>query len=455
MSIRLVGAGVAVMLAMAAPAFARTVNCNEDSARLQRALSRVDGDKTIIVKGNCVGNVTIGADDVSLVADDGGASITGQVEVTGQRASITGISIVGPEPTDPDTVVRGGLVARDGGSVSFANGAIANHTKTGVIATRNGSVVVTASSITGNGTANITNAADGVQAADGGNVILGAQDANNDPIPAAAVEVAQNVFRGVLAVRSGSIRVFTANIHDNGAQAAVASFSGSMRITGGTLSTPATTPPPDTIIAAFGGAVDIENDTGNPVSNTTITGANGGVLAIDGGSARLRGVSITTSATAQQNPAAGAFRSGSIRLQGANSVVNTGNGTALTAGDTGSARTDDGSASGFTSGANQLKGLVSALNGGFVRLVDSNAESTLTGNITIANNGLLELQTERGTITGNITLIGPGTLIAAQAPINFTGTLTCLKNGTLLGPVNPVLLGVPAIFNPPTVGCTP
>jgi hypothetical protein len=294
-----------------------------------------------------------------------------------------------------------------------------------------------------------------VQAIDGGSVTLGAQDFNNDPIPSSVVEVAHNIFRGVLATRSGSIRLLGANVHDNGAQAVVSALSGSVRITGGTLSTPATPTPPDTIIATLGGSVDIENDSGNPVSNTTITSANGGVLASDSGVARLRSVTITTTATSQQNPAAGAFRGASIRLQGANTLINTGNGTALSVGDAGSARTDDGSASGFTSGANQLTGNVSVANGGFMRLVDSNTASTLTGNITIANNGLLELQTERGTITGNINLVGPGTLIAAQAPINFAGTLFCFKNGTLLGPVNPVLLGVPAVFNPPTVGCTP
>lgn len=451
---RLALASVAGALALAVPAAANTVDCTEHSGRLQHAVHHIEGNSTVTIKGNCIGNITVATDGVSFVAHADGGSITGQVEVTAQRVSFSGISVLGPEPSD-GAIVRGGLVARDGGSVSFANGAIVNHTKTGVIAVRNGSVVVTASTISGNGTANVTNSADGVQAADGGNVILGAQDANNDPIPSASVEVAQNIFRGILAVRSGSIRVFAANIHDNGAQAAVSSFSGSMRITGGTLSTPATPTPPDTVIAAFGGTVDIENDTGNPVSNTTITSANGGVLAVDSGAARLRGVSITTTATSQQNPAAGAFRGASIRLQGNNTILNTGNGTALSAGDAGSARTDDGSGSGFTSGANQLKGSVTAVNGGFVRLVDTNTASSLAGNITIANNGLLELQTDRGVIAGNITLIGPGTLIAAQAPINFTGTLTCLKNSTPLGLVNPVLVGVPFVFNPPTVGCTP
>jgi hypothetical protein len=455
MSIRLVGAGLAVMLAMAAPAFARTVNCNEDSARLQRVLSRLDGDTAITVRGNCVGNVTIATDDVSLAAGDGGASITGQVEVTAQRARITGVSILGPEPADSDTIIRGGLVVRDGGSARFANAAITNHTKPGVVALRNGSVIVTASTITGNGTANMANLSDGVQAIDGGSVTLGALDANNDPVPGAAVEVAHNVFRGILASRSGSIGVLAANIHDNGAQAAVSALSASLRITGGTLSTPATATPPDTIIATFGGTVVIENDTGNPVSNTTISSANGGVLALDSGVVRLRGVTVTTTAGPQQDPAVGAFRGASIRLQGNNTIINTGGGSALSAGDAGSARTDDGSGSGFTSGANRLTGTVSVANGGFMRLVDTNPNSTLAGNITIANSGVLELQNERGSITGNINLVGPGTLIAAQAPINFSGTLFCFKNGSPLGLINPTIVGVPAVFNPPQVGCTP
>jgi hypothetical protein len=455
MSIRLVGASVAIVLAVAAPAFARTVNCNEDSGRLQKVLSRLDSDTTITIKGNCIGNLTIATDHVSLVAGDAGASITGQVEVTAQRASITGVNIVGPEPADPNVIIRGGLVVRDAGSASFTNGAIANHTRPGVVALRNGSITITASTITGNGTANLLNLSDGVQAIDGGSVTLGAVDANNDPVPGAAVEVAQNVFRGILASRAGSVRVLIANIHDNGAQAAVSALSASMRINGGTLSTPATAPPFDTVIATFGGTVDIENDTANPVGNTTIISANGGVLALDSGAVRLRGVTVTTTAGTQQDPAVGAFRGASIRLQGNNTIINTGGGSALSAGDAGSAHTDDGSGSGFTSGANQLTGAVSAVNGGFMRLVDTNPNSTLVGNITIANNGLLELQNERGSITGNINLVGPGTLIAAQAPINFSGTLFCFKNGSPFGPINPTIVGVPAVFNPPQVGCTP
>src|SRR6266851_4353613 len=190
MNIRLVWASVAGVLALAAPAFAHTVNCSEDSDRLQDNLSRLERSSTLTIKGNCVGNVTVATDGVSLVAHPNGGSITGQVEVTAQRVSITGISILGPEPSDPETIVRAGLFARDGASVSFANGTIANHTKVGVIAVRNASVIVTASVITGNGTANGANSADGVQAADGGTVMLGTPDANNDPVPSAAAPLA-------------------------------------------------------------------------------------------------------------------------------------------------------------------------------------------------------------------------------------------------------------------------
>lgn len=453
MNIRLTLASAIGVLAVAAPALAHTVDCGEDSARLQRALGRLESGATLTILGNCVGNVTVATDGVRLVAHPRGGSITGQVEVTAQRVSFTGISILGPEPSD-GTIIRGGLVARDGGSVSFANGTIAGHTKTGVVAVRNGSITVTASTITGNGTANIFNAADGVQATDGGSVILGSLDGNNDPIPSAAVEVAHNVFRGLLATRSGSIRVLAANIHDNGAQAAVSAFSGSMRITGSTLSTPATTPLFDTVIAAFGGTVDIENDSGNPIGNTTITSAFGGVLAVDSGAARLRGVTITTSATASQDPAVGAFRGASVRLQGNNTIINTGKGTALAAGDAGSVHTDDGTTSTFPSGPNKFTGAVSSTNGGFLRIDDTNAGSSITGNITVAQTGTLALQVAPA-ITGNITVIGPSTLVTAPGPFGFTGTLICVKNGSLLGPINPVIIGVPGIFNPPTQNCTP
>lgn len=453
MSIRLLGASLAVTLAMAAPAFARTVDCNEDSARLKRVLSRLDGDTTITVKGNCIGNVTIAADGVALVAGDGGASITGQVDVTAQRASISGIDITGPEPSD-GTVIRGGLVVRNAGSASFTNGSIANHTKIGVLAVDNGTVTITSSSVTGNGTAHITNVSDGVVATDGGSVFLGAQDANNVPIADASVEIAHNAFRGVFANRSGAVRILAANIHDNGAQAAVSAFSGSLRITGGVLSTPATLPLFDTVVAAFGGTVDILNDTGNPAGNTTINSAFGGVLAVDSGAARLRGVTITTSANATQDPAVGAFRTASIRLQGDNTIISTGGGTALSAGDAGSVRTDDGTSVALPSGANQFKGNVSVTNGGFMRIDDVNPASSITGNITVAQTGTLALQVAPA-ITGNITVIGPSTLVAAPGPFGFSGTLICFKNGSLLGPINPVIIGVPGVFNPPTQNCTP
>src|SRR5260370_8333304 len=257
MNIRLVWASLAGVLALAAPAFAHTVNCSEDSDRLEEKLRGVERGSALHIKGNCVGNVTVATDGVSLVAHKDGGSITGQVEVTAQRVKFTGISILGPEPSDPDTIVRAGLFARDGASVSFANGTIANHTKVGVIAVRNASVVVTASVITGNGTANVANSADGVQPADGRTAMLGTPDANNDPVPSAAVEVAHNGFRGILAVRGRSARLMAANVHDNGAHAAVASFNAAVRITGGALRapTPASRPPPDLVISPFGGAL--------------------------------------------------------------------------------------------------------------------------------------------------------------------------------------------------------
>jgi len=440
MNIRLVWASVAGVLALAAPAFAHTVNCSEDSDRLQDNLSRLERGSTLTIKGNCVGNVTVATDGVSLVAHPNGGSITGQVEVTAQRVKFTGISIFGPEPSDPETIVRAGLFARDGASVSFANGTIANHTKVGVIAVRNASVIVTASVITGNGTANVANSADGVQAADGGTVMLGAPDANNDPVPSAAVEVAHNGFRGILAVRGGSARLMAANVHDNGAQAAVASFNGAMRITGGSLSAPA---PLDVIIAAFGGAIDIENDTGNPLGNTTVTGASGGVLAVDSGVARLRGVTVTTTGGSNANAAVGAFRSASLRLQGANTIANVNtlnNGVAVQIGDSASLRVDDGSASGFTSGSNVITGPLQIFDLSSARIADAGAGSNITGSIGVTINSLLTLQ--RGTLTGDILVASASTLFALGGPIKYTGTITCRGGGH-------IFINLPNPFNPP------
>ena len=446
MDIRLVFAAAAGVAALALPAAAHTVNCANESSELQEALRRLPHSSTITIKGNCVGNVTVATDGLSFVAHLDGGSITGQVEVTAQRVKFTGIDIMGPDPTDPGTIIRGGLVARDGASVSFTKGTIGHHTKTGVVAVRTASIVITDAAIIGNGTAGLMNASDGVQAADGGSIQLGAQDTHNDPIPDAAVEVAQNAFRGLLAVRGGSIRIHTANVHDNGAQAAVASFSGSMRITGGSLSapTPASGTPFDAVLATLGGTVDIENDTGSPLGNTTITGGNGGVLALDSGAARLRGVSITTSAGSTLDPAVGAFRSGSLRLQGANTILNTGHGAALSVGDAASARIDDGSASGFTSGANLLSGAVGVFNAGFLRIADANPGSSITGNFTVSVNSLLALQ--RGTIAGDISVFGPSTLSAGPGPVNFSGTIHCINN--------PSALFAPTVFNPPAA-CSP
>jgi hypothetical protein len=276
---------------------------------------------------------------------------------------------------------------------------------------------------------------------------LGAQDANNDPIPSAAVEVAHNGFRGILAARNGSARLLAANVHDKVAQAAIASFSGSMLIIGGSLSAPA---PLDVILAAFGGTIDIENDTGNPLGNTTVSGASGGVLATDSGVARLRGVNVTTTGGINANPAVGAFRSASVRLQGANTIANVntlGGGFAVEIGDSASLRVDDGSASGFTSGSNVITGPWQVFDAGQARIADAGAGSSITGTISVTISSLLTLQ--RGTLAGNINVATASTLFALGGPINYTGTISCK--------VGHVVINLPNPFNPPpavvSTGC--
>jgi hypothetical protein len=451
MSIRLVGAGVAAMLAMAAPAFARSVNCTEDSGRLQKVLSRLDADKTITVKGNCVGNVTIAADDVSLVADDGGASITGQVEVKGQRVSLTGIDITGPEPND-GTTIRAGLFARDGASVTYANGTIANHTASGILSSRGSSVIVTASKITGNGTANIPNNADGVQAVDTGSVLLGAINANNGPVADAADEVAGNTGRGILASRGGSIRILDGNVHDNGLQAALAVNSGSIAINGGNFSvpTPAVGVASDTVLATLGGTIDTQN-AGGPES-VTITGSNGGILSSDTGMVRVRQAIVITTGNRNLDPAVGAFRGGSAHIGGATTIKNTntaGAGWAIELADSGTMRIDD-TSGGTISAPNQISGPVGIFDLSSVRIADANVGSSITGLVTVSVNSLLSLQ--RANIIGDLSLVGPSTLNAGPGPIAFTGTLRCFS-ATVNPPSTPALIGVPAIFNPPSVGC--
>jgi hypothetical protein len=458
MNIRLAWASIVGVLAVAAPAAAHTVNCSEDSDRLQQELRRLERGSTITIKGNCVGNITIATDGVSLVAHPSGGSITGQVDVSAQRVSMTGINILGPEPSDPDTIVRAGLFAHDGASVTFENGAIANHSRSGILANRGASVIVKASRITGNGAAGVPNEADGVQAIDAGSVLLGGVDANNDAIAGAGDEIAGNAVRGVLAARGGAIRILAGNVHDNGTQAVLATSNGSITINGGTFSVPTPTVgvAADVILAILGGAIDIQNASGNGAGTiagtTTVTGAAGGVVAADSGLVRLRSAAVTTSGSRGVDPAVGAFRGASLHVEGANTIQNTntaGAGWALEIADSATLRVDD--TSGFPSAPNQISGGVGVFNMSSMRIADFNPASSIAGSFTVSVNGLLSLQ--RANITaGDISVIGPSTLNAGPGPIGFTGTLRCFSS-TLNPPSSPTLIGVPVPFNPPKVGC--
>ena len=456
MNIRLAWASIAGSLALAAPAIAHTVNCVEDSGRLQRALSHLDAGSTVTIKGNCVGNITVATDGLSFVADKDGGSITGQVEVTAQRVSFTGIDISGPEPSD-GTIIRGGLFAHDGASVSYADGTIANHTANGVFASRGASISVSASHIIGNGTARIPNEADGVSAVDSGAVLLGRADANNDAIAAAGVEVAGNAVRGVLAARSGSIRILAGNVHDNGSQAVQAALSGAIAITGGTFSVPTPTVgvAPDVILAVLGSSIDMQNASGNGAGTiagtATVTGSAGGVIAADSATVRMRSVTVITSGNRNLDPAVGAFRGASLHMEGANTVQNTnvaGAGWAIELADSGTLRIDD--SSGFPSAPNQVSGAVGIFDLSSMRIADLNPASSIAGPVTVSVNSLLSLQ--RASISGDIVMVGPSTLNAGPGPIAFTGTLRCVS-ATLNPPSPPALIGVPALFNPASAGC--
>ena len=444
MDFRLVWVSAFGALALIAPAAAHTVNCNLDADRLQDAVSRLSPHSTVTLEGNCVGNITIATDGLSFVAVAGGASITGQVEVTARRVSFSGISIVGPEPSDPNTIVRAGLFAHDGGSVTFANGAIANHTRSGILANRGASVIVMASQITGNGTARVPNDADGVQAIDAGSVLLGGVDANNDPIAEAGDEIAGNAARGILTARGGAIRILAGNVHDNGLQAALAAFSGSIGINGGTFSvpTPSVGIASDVITATLGGTIDIQNASGNGVGTitgtTTVTGSAGGVVASDSGTVRLRSVTVTTSGGRNVDPAVGAFRGASVHLEGANTIRNTNTqnaGFALNVADSAVLRLDD--ATGFPSAPNQISGAIGVFDLSSMRIADFNPASSIAGSFTVSINGLLVLQ-RANIVSGDISVFGPSTLNAAPGPIGFNGTLHCFNSpNVILSAPNP------------------
>jgi hypothetical protein len=434
----------AASLLVASHAQAVPARCDFDPTLLQRLIDVLPGHSQIVITGNCVANITIATDDLSFVADPSGGSITGQVEVTAQRISFSGVDILGPEPSD-GTIVRGGLFAHDGASVSFSNAAIANHTANGILAVRNASVVVVNSHILGNGTAGVANNAAGVQVLEAASVLLGALDANNDPIPASGVEIANNSGQGIEVSRNGALRLAAGTIHDNGAQAVVAAFGGSIRMAGATISAP--TPPvglgPDAVEAILSGSIDIENTSGNPVGRTFVSGSNGGVFASDGGTVRIRGATITTSGGPAANPAVGSFRTSFLRLVGDTVITNSGSGFGLEVGDGASLRLDNGSTLGLPAVPNQLTGTVLVFNNGELRVSDPGAD--ITGNISVDGNSLLALNS--GTITGNITLLRPSTLTALVGPINFTGTLLCQNGGTQF------VVGTPNPFVPPLTAC--
>jgi hypothetical protein len=111
------------------------VDCDKKGKTIQKKLDKAKSGKTVLVKGNCVENVTIRKDGIRLIAHSSGASITAAtndfatIRVRGQRAAITGFTIVGG---------RIGIQLLVGASATILSNDISGATSTsGILLTQN------------------------------------------------------------------------------------------------------------------------------------------------------------------------------------------------------------------------------------------------------------------------------------------------------------------------------
>lgn len=123
----------------------RIVNCGTHGASIQRAIDRfvLSRPITILVRGDCVENVDITRDDVTLVAHWQGGSVDGTINVVGaQRVTIDGLTVTGEGE---------GVSVRDNASATIRNATLENNTGSGVFAGRNALVILRDNVITANG----------------------------------------------------------------------------------------------------------------------------------------------------------------------------------------------------------------------------------------------------------------------------------------------------------------
>ncbi|MCH7794780.1 MAG: right-handed parallel beta-helix repeat-containing protein [Proteobacteria bacterium] len=137
-------------------AAAKVVNCNSPNASIQDAVDGATGPTTIFIQGDCVEDVTLTKDDITLSgnrtgaacdkADPGasaGATIDGTITVDGVRASIEFLTITGS---------GGGVTIINRADVRLTCNDISNNEAEGVAVLRSSNAVLRDNTLSGNGT---------------------------------------------------------------------------------------------------------------------------------------------------------------------------------------------------------------------------------------------------------------------------------------------------------------
>jgi parallel beta-helix repeat protein len=137
-------------------AYAASVNCNTPNASVQEAVNNADGPTTINIKGDCVGDVTITKDDITLSGKKGGsacnkadpsvsagATIDGTITVDGVRATIEFLEITG---------AGDGVDITNRATVRLTCNDISGNEANGVSVMRSSNAVLRDNTLSGNGT---------------------------------------------------------------------------------------------------------------------------------------------------------------------------------------------------------------------------------------------------------------------------------------------------------------
>lgn len=136
---------LATQTVSAASETTRRVDCNRAKASIQDELDKVKAGNatTIEISGNCIETVNVTTNDLTLLAGEGGGTITGSVNViSAQRVTIDGLTITGPGD---------GVIALDGAAVTIKDATLTGNAGSGVLATRNAVINLHGNTMGGNG----------------------------------------------------------------------------------------------------------------------------------------------------------------------------------------------------------------------------------------------------------------------------------------------------------------